>query len=252
MSRTLAFIYGVASYSIFFATFLYTIGFVMDLWVPKTISSGTAGPAGLALAINLGLIALFGVQHSVMARPGFKRVWTQVVHPAVERATYVLLSSVALIAVFALWQPLPTALWSVENPALFWTLKGIGLSGFLVILGSSFMIDHFDLFGLRQVYLHLRGRAYTDHPFKTPGLYKRVRHPLYLGWLLAFWGTPVMTVGQLIFAGGLSAYIFVAIVFEERDLIAHFGDVYRKYRRETPMIVPMPGRKSTPQTATAA
>ncbi|MEM7165496.1 MAG: methanethiol S-methyltransferase [Planctomycetota bacterium] len=249
MSRALAFLYGIACYSIFFVTFLYTIGFVTDLVVPKSISSGTAGSVGTALLINLGLIALFGIQHSVMARPGFKRVWTRLVPTVVERATYVLLSSVALLALFAFWQPLPATLWSVDSPALFWALKAVGISGFLVVLCSSFLIDHFDLFGLRQVYLHLRGREYTHHPFKTPGLYKKIRHPLYLGWLLAFWGTPVMTAGQMLFAVGLSAYIFIAIVFEERDLIAHFGDVYRQYRRETRMVLPLPVRKSGPAAA---
>lgn len=244
MSRALIFLYGVVSYAIFFLTFLYTIGFATDFFVPKSLTSGDAGPVGVAVLINLALVALFGIQHSVMARPGFKRVWTRVVPVPMERSTYVLLSSLALIALYAFWQPMPQVLWSFESPILFWLLKAVSLVGFLIILVSSFLIDHFDLFGLRQVYLHLRGIEYSNHPFKTPGIYKYIRHPLYLGWLLAFWATPTFTLGHLFFAAPMTLYIFVAIVFEERDLIAHFGDVYRQYRDETTKVIPLPTRRA--------
>jgi protein-S-isoprenylcysteine O-methyltransferase Ste14 len=234
----LAFLYGALSYTIFLVVFLYAAAFVGNLPVPKTIDSGVAGPLAEALIINVLLLGLFAVQHSVMARPGFKRWWTRIVPTEAERSLYVLASSLAMIALYAYWQPLPGVVFELEHPvarALAW---GLCAAGYGIVLYSTFLIDHFDLFGLRQSWLALRGQAYTSRPFRTPSLYRYVRHPLYVGWLLFFWGTPVMTVGHLVIAVGITAYIFVAIVFEERDLLNHFGADYRAWRASTPLLIP--------------
>jgi protein-S-isoprenylcysteine O-methyltransferase Ste14 len=227
------------SYLIFFATFLYAIGFLGNVMVPKSIDSGRTAPLGVALLVNAGLLAIFAVQHSVMARPWFKRMWTRVIPKQAERSTYVLLSSLALILLFWLWQPIGGVVWSVEQPALRMVLYGLFALGFAIVLVSTFLINHFDLFGLRQVYLYLRGKEYSQLRFGTPLLYRHVRHPLYLGWLLAFWSTPTMTIAHLVFAIATTVYIFLAIQFEEKDLLDTFGDDYRRYRENVPMIVPV-------------
>jgi protein-S-isoprenylcysteine O-methyltransferase Ste14 len=237
--RVATFVYGVLCYLTFFGTFLYAIGFIGDVMVPKSIDSGRTGPLGEALLINAALLTLFAVQHSTMARPWFKRMWTRIVPKQVERSTYVSLSSLALILLFALWQPIGGVVWKVEQPVLRAVLYGLFATGFLLVLISTFLINHFDLFGLRQVYLYLRGKQYTQLRFGTPILYRHVRHPLYLGWLFAFWATPTMTIAHLVFAIATTAYIFLAIQFEERDLIDVFGDDYKRYKRNVPMIVPV-------------
>jgi len=237
--RVATFVYGVLCYLIFFGTFLYAIGFLGDVLVPKSIDSGRTGPLGEALLINAALLTLFAVQHSTMARPWFKRMWTRIVPNQIERSTYVLLSSLALILLFALWQPIGGIIWKVEQPVLRAVLYGLFATGFLVVLISTFLINHFDLFGLRQVYLYLRGKPYTQLRFGTPILYRHVRHPLYLGWLFAFWATPTMTIAHLVFAIATTAYIFLAIQFEEKDLIDAYGDDYKRYKQNVPMIVPV-------------
>lgn len=238
-NRVTTFLYGVVSYLIFFATFLYAIGFLGNVGVPKSIDSGRTAPLGVALLINAGLLAIFAVQHSVMARPWFKRMWTRVIPKEAERSTYVLISSVALILLFWLWQPIGGVVWNVEQPVLRMVLYALFALGFAIVLLSTFLINHFDLFGLRQVYLYLRGKEYTQLRFGTPLLYRHVRHPLYLGWLLAFWATPTMTIAHLVFAIATTVYIFMAIQFEEKDLLDTFGDDYRRYRENVPMIVPV-------------
>lgn len=245
MSRILVFLYGTLCYGVFFATFLYLVGFLAGSIVPRTVDSGEAGAVGTAIAINAALILLFGIQHTVMARPGFKRWIMRMVPRPVERSTYVLLSSAALILLMWAWRPIPDAIWSAEGDLLRGVLHGLFLSGVLLVLYSTFLIDHFDLFGLRQVFLHLRNRPYTDKKFQTPSLYRRMRHPLYLGWMIAFWAGPDMSVGRLLLASLMTGYIFIAIVYEERDLIAHFGNRYLSYKATTPMILPrLRGRRT--------
>jgi protein-S-isoprenylcysteine O-methyltransferase Ste14 len=230
--------YGAACYALFFASFLYLIGFLANFGVPKSIDSGTPGPAGWALLVNSALIALFGIQHSVMARPGFKRVFTQIVPPSIERSTYVLASSVVLILLFWLWQPMPTAIFSLEGPVGIGIATAVYLLGYGILLYATFLIDHFDLFGLRQVFLRAMGRSYTEKRFATPSLYKRIRHPLYVGWITAFWATPSFTVGHLLFASTMTAYILLAIPLEERDLAAQLGAPYERWRAQTPAFIP--------------
>jgi protein-S-isoprenylcysteine O-methyltransferase Ste14 len=239
--RRAAFAYGAICYAVFFATFLYAIGFLGNLVVPKSIDSGAEGPLGLAIAINALLLGIFAVQHSVMARPGFKQRWTKLVPVQIERSTYTLISALLLLLLFWQWRPIPALVWQVEQPLAETLLTALFFSGFGIVLYSSFLIDHFDLFGLRQVFLHLRGEPYHHRPFGTPSLYKRLRHPLYLGWLITFWATPQMSYGHLLFSLLTSAYIFTAIPLEERDLMRFLGDDYRRYRERTPMFVHLPG-----------
>jgi protein-S-isoprenylcysteine O-methyltransferase Ste14 len=238
LKRITIFLYGVVSYAVFFATFLYAVGFIGNFGVPRTLDAGPSRPFLESLAIDLGLLALFALQHSVMARPAFKRWMTRVVPEPAERSTYVLASSLALIALFAFWQPLGGVVWEISDATARGALWGAFAFGWLLVLVSTFLINHFDLFGLRQVWLQLSGRPYTHLPFGTPGPYRYVRHPLYVGWFFAFWATPTMTVSHLVFAVMTTGYILVAIQLEERDLVAHFGETYRSYRTRVPMLIP--------------
>ena len=230
-------LYGVVSYVVFLATFLYAIGFIGNFWVPKSIDGVHGVPLTQALLTNLALLCLFAVQHSVMARPAFKRWWNRFVPEPAERSTYVLFSSLALSALFALWEPMGGVVWDLESPSARVLVHGIYAVGWLLILVATFLINHFDLFGLRQVWLHARGVAYQPLRFGTPWLYRHVRHPLYVGWLLAFWAAPTMSAAHLVFALATTAYILVAIQFEERDLLAAHPE-YAGYQREVPMLVP--------------
>jgi protein-S-isoprenylcysteine O-methyltransferase Ste14 len=237
MKRIAVFAYGVASYGLFFATLLYAIGFLGNFGVPKSIDAGREGSVAAALSIDSALLALFALQHSIMARPWFKRAWTRLVPEPAERSTYVLFSSAALLLMFWQWRPIGGVIWNLDGvgAAVMWALYAVGLA---VVLLSTFLINHFDLFGLRQVSLYLAGRKYTPLAFRTPFFYRYVRHPLYFGWLLTFWAAPVMTVAHLFFAVMTTAYIFVAIRFEEADLVRAHGADYQRYRKEVPMIVP--------------
>jgi methanethiol S-methyltransferase len=241
-----ALLYGIVAYVIFFATFLYLIGFVGNLIVPKSIDIGgiTDAPLAEALLINVALLGVFALQHSVMARPAFKRWWTRFVPKAIERSTYVLLASAALILLFAYWRPIAApVVWQVGGAAAI-ALTITHWAGWGILLISTFLLDHFELFGLKQVFMRLVRRESPAPVFRTPLFYRRVRHPIYLGFLLAFWGAPTMTAGHLLFAAGMSLYILIGIWFEERDLIALFGNRYRAYREQVGMLLPLPGRRA--------
>jgi protein-S-isoprenylcysteine O-methyltransferase Ste14 len=238
MKRIAVFVYGVLSYACFFGTFLYAVGFVGGFGVPRSIDSAAEGPVGTALLVDVLLLAVFALQHSVMARPAFKRWWTRVVPEPAERSTYVLASSLALLLLFWQWRPIGGVVWQVESPVATAVLYGLFAFGWLTVLVTTFLINHFDLFGLRQVWFYLRGEPYRPLGFVTPGPYRLVRHPLYVGWLFAFWATPTMTAAHLLFAIMTTAYILIAIQLEERDLADVFGPRYAQYRRSVPMLVP--------------
>lgn len=241
--RIAAFAYGLFCYCTFFGTFLYAIGFLMNFGVPKSIDSPPSSGFLTALLVNAGLLMLFAVQHSVMARPAFKRMWVRFVPEPVERSTYVLASSLALILLFWQWQPMGGVVWDAENTTLRALLTAGGAIGFLIVLVTTFLLNHFDLFGLRQVWFYLRGEPYRHLAFRTPGFYRFVRHPLYVGWLIAFWVTPTMTAAHLVFALLTTAYMLAAIPIEERDLIDVHGDNYRRYRQRVGALLP---KRSTP------
>ena len=245
MSKAATLLYAIIAYAIFFATFLYLIAFVGDVpLVPKTVDQGQEAPIAIALITNTLLIALFGLQHSVMARQGFKRAWTTIVPPQAERSTFVLFASIALIIMFIFWRPIDTMLWEVSAQTaqlVLWALFGLG---WMIVLLSTFLINHFELFGLQQAYLHARGRDAAPPKLREPLLYRYVRHPLYLGFFLAFWATPQMTVGHLLLAAGMSVYMLIAIRYEERDLVGIFGRDYEEYQSRVGMLTPRVRRRA--------
>lgn len=245
MARGLYPLFALVAYSIFFLTFLYLIGFVGNLpELPRTVDRGPESGLAAALTVNIALIALFGVQHSVMARQGFKQAWTRIVPKPIERSVYVLLASLVLILLFAFWRPIAGEVWRIENAAgaaIMWALFG---AGWLIVLLSTFLINHFELFGLQQAYLNFRSREAQAPRFRTPFFYKAVRHPLYSGFFIAFWATPVMSYGHLLLAAGMSVYMLIAIRYEERDLVGLFGPDYEDYRRNVGMLAPRMRRRA--------
>lgn len=242
MGRIIAFVFGVVCYGIFFLTFLYLIGFLANFMVPKGIDSGAQASIVVAALINIGLVVLFGLQHSVMARPGFKAWWTKMVPTSIERSVYVLLSSVVLIVMFWQWRPMTQVVWQAEAAWAVYLLWALFAAGIGLVLLSTFIIDHFDLFGLRQVWLHVRNKPYAHKPFAVQFLYRLVRHPLYVGWFFTFWATPQMTLGHLLFALGMSGYILLAVPYEERDLVKFLGSDYESYRQRVPKFIPHLGK----------
>ncbi|MGZ4577876.1 MAG: methanethiol S-methyltransferase [Mycobacterium sp.] len=245
MKRYMTLGYGAAAYLLFLAAFLYLIGFVGNLAVPRSVDRGLAAPIAEAMLINAALVVLFGVQHSVMARPAFKRWWARFVPSSIERSTYVLLSSVVLALLYWQWRTMPTVIWDVRVPAARAVLWVLFWLGWAIALLATFLINHFDLFGLRQVYLASRQKPYTSVEFRVHLLYRVVRHPLMLGMVIAFWAAPVMTAGHLLFSTGMTIYILIATQLEERDLVASLGNQYRDYRREVSMLLPIPRRTGT-------
>jgi protein-S-isoprenylcysteine O-methyltransferase Ste14 len=244
LKRTAFLAYGIASYLVFFGTFLYAVGFIGGFAVPTRLDGPARGSLPAALAVNAGLLLLFAVQHSLMARPWFKDAWTRIVPRPVERSTYVLFSSLALILLFWLWRPMGGEVWSVSDPAGRMVLLGLFAFGWALVLACTFLINHFDLFGLRQVWLAFSDQPYTPVGFTMPGPYRLVRHPLYVGWLFAFWMTPTMTIAHLVFAVATTAYILIAIQLEERDLVREHGAAYEEYRSRVPMLMPLGGRRA--------
>jgi protein-S-isoprenylcysteine O-methyltransferase Ste14 len=243
MAGFVAAIYGIVAYGFTLVSLLYLIGFVGNLVVPKSIDSGMAGPLLQSVIVDTLLIGLFAIQHSVMARQGFKRWWTRMVPPAIERSTYVLFASFALLLLYWQWQPIPAPVWTVNNPIGAALLVGIFWLGWIVLVASTFLLSHFELFGLSQVFMRLFGTQPAETKFRAPSLYRRVRHPIYLGILLAVWATPAMTVGHLLFSVLITGYILIGVQLEERDLIQQFGDQYRRYKQHAAMLIPLPGRK---------
>ena len=248
MAGLFAVLYGFGAYGLFVVTILYAIGFVGNFIVPKSIDSGMVGPLVESLVIDALLLGLFAVQHSLMARPGFKRWWTRLVPPSVERSTYVVFASLALLLLYWQWRPIPDPIWTVQDPIAAAALRAIPWLGWGMLVFSTFLISHFELFGLSQVFARLLGREMPPPTFRTPLLYRHVRHPIYLSFLLAFWAAPTMTAGHLFFAAATTGYILIAIQLEERDLVALFGNRYRRYREHVAMLLPLPGRKPLDRT----
>jgi len=247
MSKALSFLYGVVCYAVFLVSFLYAIGFVGNLIVPKSIDSGLESGFGQSLIINLVLLGLFAVQHTIMARPAFKRWWTKLVPVQVERSTFVLAASLLLLLMYWQWRPMPAVIWSVENRVGHALLLGLFWLGWIIVLFSTFIINHFDLFGLRQVWIHLRDQAFHHLEFQTRSLYRHIRHPIMLGFIIAFWSTPHMTVGHMLFAVSTTIYILIGIQFEEHDLVKILGKNYEEYRHRVPMLIPFLGKRSRHQ-----
>jgi len=245
MGKLLAFIYGIIAYTLFLVSFVYAIGFVGNVVVPKSIDSGTVGPMIMSLVVDAALLMLFAVQHSGMARRGFKRWLTRWVPRPIERSTYVLIASSVLLLLYALWRPAPNPVWRVSSPAGATVLWGLFAFGWLVVFLSTFMIGHFDLFGLKQVWLNLQGRMQPPDKFRAPAFYRIVRHPIMVGFLIAFWATPYMSVGHLLFSIATTGYILIAVQLEERDLLAMLGEEYRRYKLHVPRFIPFPRRVST-------
>jgi protein-S-isoprenylcysteine O-methyltransferase Ste14 len=250
MKRFLVLTYGLVNYAIFVGTFLYLAGFTANLLVPNSMDSEPAGPLWIALIVDMLLIAVFAVQHSVMARPTFKQWWTKFVPQPIERSTYVLFTNLALMLLFWQWRPVGGVVWNVESPTGRAAIYALCVAGWLAVLATTCLINHFDLFGLRQVWLYFRGKPYTHLGFVTPGPYTWIRHPLYIGWMTAFWATPTMSVTHLLFAVGMTVYMLVAIPFEERNLQEFHGEKYASYRRRVPMLIPARLRRSSSSTVT--
>jgi protein-S-isoprenylcysteine O-methyltransferase Ste14 len=242
MGGLLSVVYGMAAYAVFVGTLLYAVGFIGNLFVPKAIDGGAEGPIVESAVLNLMLLGVFAVQHSVMARRGFKRWWTRMVPPVVERSTYVLAASLALALLFWQWRPLTGVVWTVRDPLAVNALWAVFWLGWAVLLLATFLINHFELFGLRQVFSRLAGREIPEAEFRTPLLYRYVRHPIYLGFVLGMWAAPVMSAGHVLFAGAATGYILIGIWFEERDLIAQYGERYRRYREQVGMLLPWRSR----------
>lgn len=249
MGRVIALLYGLVVYAFFLVTFLYAIGFIGNLIVPKSIDTGAEPISVAAFVINIILLSIFAIQHTIMARPAFKRWWTGFVPQPVERSTFVLFASLALALIFWQWRPISGIVWEVTNPTWAVVLQVVFFAGWAILLAATFMIDHFDLFGVRQVILHAQGKTYADTEFQTSGFYNYIRHPIMLGFIIAFWAAPVMTVGHLLFAAVTTVYIFIGVALEERDLSAHFGETYQTYRRAVPAYIPLPGKRAAKRTA---
>lgn len=243
MKKIIFFLYGIVCYAIFFVTFLYAIGFVSNLYVQKSIDKGYQGGTSNAWLIDILLLSLFALQHSIMARKGFKRWWTRIIPEAIERSTYVLFASASLILLFAFWRPLPAVIWDVQNTWLSGLITGLYFFGWFIVLFGTFLINHFNLFGLQQVYHHLNGSEPATSKFVTPMLYKLVRHPIMLGFIIAFWSAAQMTMGHLLFSFATTTYILVAIQLEEVDMVAMYGADYKRYQQEVSQIVPIPRRR---------